>query len=149
MPIFRTLLLIYELHLNTWRLPCLCQIVIYVANCNAVQNCDRKKNQEFRSRLLFSGVGAMSSRLNYRKSPQMDYWSFNSFSLLIADLTVTAEVVLKKKTTKWLSLEILMNTFIVWQHHPIVITSLVFVKLMRITIFFGLTISWLSHLGEE
>lgn len=26
----------------------------------------------------------------------MDYWSFNSFSLLIADLTVTAEVVLKK-----------------------------------------------------
>lgn len=27
----------------------------------------------------------------------MVYWSFNSFSLLIADLTVTAEVVLKKK----------------------------------------------------
>lgn len=30
----------------------------------------------------------------------MDYWSFNSFSLLIADLTVTAEVVLKKDKTK-------------------------------------------------
>lgn len=27
----------------------------------------------------------------------MVYWSFNSFSLLIADLTVTAEVVLQKK----------------------------------------------------
>lgn len=26
-----------------------------------------------------------------------DYWSFNSFSLLMADFTVTAEVVLKSK----------------------------------------------------
>lgn len=69
-----------------------------IVNCNVVQSCDRKTNKEFRSRLLLSGLVAMSSRLNYRKSPHMDYWSFNSFSLLIADLTVTAEVVLKKKT---------------------------------------------------
>lgn len=69
-----------------------------VINCNSMQHYDRKTDKEFRSRLLFSGLVAMSSRLNYRKSPQRDYWSFNSFSLLIADLTVTAEVVLKKKT---------------------------------------------------
>lgn len=45
------------------------------------------------------------ARLNYRKqSPKstsdhgaLVYWSFNSFSLLIADLTVTAEVVLQEK----------------------------------------------------
>lgn len=73
------------------------QVSHIVVKCNVAQNCDRNKNKEFRSRLLFSGVVAMSSRLNYRKSPHMDYWSFNSFSLLIADLTVTAEVVLKKK----------------------------------------------------
>lgn len=31
----------------------------------------------------------------------MVYWSFNSFSLLIADLTVTADVVLKDKRHKF------------------------------------------------
>lgn len=49
-------------------------------------------------------VEVMSGWINYRKSPKsisdldaLVYWSFNSFSLLIADLTVTADVVLQDK----------------------------------------------------
>lgn len=58
-------------------------------------------NKEFRSRLFYFLLWPCPGRINYRKSPKsasgsrMVYWSFNSLSLLMAELTVTAEVVLQ------------------------------------------------------
>ena len=66
-----------------------------------LQQMYKDTNKEFRSRPFYFLLWPCPGWINYRKSPKstggsrMVYWSFNSLSLLMAELTVTAEVVLQ------------------------------------------------------